>query len=243
MILLLLHFKIIDSDFFPNLPISPLNGWVLYVQMVLLYLNMLFRTTHVHVRQMFASMYIHWGLSWLMLCHSFAIRFPEDWGLLRILCPFLVESYPDFHVRSSNSHSPDLIFCLIHQSSTQCLYTRILPGKPVPPTPTVFHGTLNESTSLSPFEEFHSYQYAFHPLYLKYWNVNNALFNKTHRGLSYYVKVRKTLLELLDHWHKMIKETAESEENGIFFFFYWPETFFLFWRSLAYSLQHFLSLN
>lgn len=33
--------------------------------MVLLCLNMLFRTTHVHIRQMFASTYIHRGLSWL----------------------------------------------------------------------------------------------------------------------------------------------------------------------------------
>lgn len=111
-----------------------------------------------------------------------------------------------------------LLYFLIHQSSPQHLCTRILPGKPVLPTPTAFHGILNEVTSLSPFEESHSYQKAFKPLYLKYWNVRNILFNKTPRELSYCVKVCKTLLELIGYWHKLIKIVLSQKKMVIFFF-------------------------
>ena len=119
-----------------------------------------------------------------------------------------------------------LLYFLIHQSSIQRLCTRMLPGKPVLPTSTAFHGTLNEVTSLSPFKESHSYQYAFKPLYLKYWNVCNVLFNKTPRELSYCVKVCKTLLELIGYWHKLIKVIVLSQKRMVIFF-NWLETFFL----------------
>ena len=166
------------------------------------------------------------------LCFIFCLS--RKWQLTPVFLPGKfhgqrsLASYDPRSCRESDMTKHILLQFLIHQSSTPCLCTRILPGKPVLSTATGFHGTLNEFTSLSPFEESHSYRQAFKPLYLKYWNVRNLLFNKTHRELSYCVKVCKTLLELIDHWHKLINVVALSQKKMVFFFFFfWLETFFL----------------
>lgn len=50
-------------------------------------------------------------------------------------------------------------------------------------------------------------------------NVENALFNKTRGVCSWYVKVYKTLLELIDNWHKMLEDIVLTQKKIVIFIF------------------------